>query len=155
MAVADWAVGGDQSVLFTIGLGSCVAIALYDAATRIGGLAHVLLPSESMSRDRRNAGKFPSRAVPLLVEEMWAVGACKAQITAKIVGGARMFAPTLTSAGVPIGERNVLATRAVLDAAGIPVLAQDVGGSHGRSVFLHVTDGRVLVRSLVAGETVL
>ena len=49
--VADYAVGRDEQTLITIGLGSCVAIALYDPRTRIGGLAHTLLPSESMARE--------------------------------------------------------------------------------------------------------
>ena len=47
--VADYAVAAD-GVIATIGLGSCVAIALYDPTARVGGLAHILLPDESMSR---------------------------------------------------------------------------------------------------------
>ena len=51
VSVADYAVAA-RGTITTIGLGSCVAIVLYDAAARVGGLAHVLLPSGSMSRDR-------------------------------------------------------------------------------------------------------
>ena len=60
--VADCAVGRDDQTLITIGLGSCVAIVLYDAAARIGGLAHTLLPDESMARDRSNPAKFAASA---------------------------------------------------------------------------------------------
>ena len=57
--VADYAVARGDAVIATLGLGSCVAIAVHDATAGVGGLAHVLLPSETMSRDRSNRAKFP------------------------------------------------------------------------------------------------
>lgn len=152
--VADYAVARGDTVIATLGLGSCVAIAVHDAATGVGGLAHVLLPSESMSRDRTNRAKFPSTAVPLLIAEMRKLGAA-GPFTAKLVGGASMFGALLPDGGVNMGERNVESARRALVVAGIPIIAQDTGGGHGRSVFLHVRDGRVVVRSLSAGEHVL
>ena len=153
--VADFAVGRNgDTVIATVGLGSCVAIALYDSATRVGGLAHVLLPSESMSRDRSNRAKFPSGAVPLLLAEMRGLGS-QGSVAARLVGGASMFASLLPTGGVNIGERNVAASRAALAAAGVPLLGEDVGGDYGRSVYFHLTDGRVEVHSLKAGRRVL
>ena len=52
MSVADWAVDRGDAVLVTLGLGSCVALAVHDAGSGIGGLAHLLLPSASLSADR-------------------------------------------------------------------------------------------------------
>jgi chemotaxis protein CheD len=153
--VADYAVArGADEVIVTIGLGSCVAIALYDAAARVGGLAHVLLPSEGLSRDRTNRAKFPTTAVPLVAAEMRRLGAT-GPLTAKIVGGASMFSALLTSNAINIGERNVLATRHALESAGIALRGEDVGGDYGRSVFFHLADGRVDVRSLKHGERTL
>jgi chemotaxis protein CheD len=65
--VAECAVGRDEQTLITIGLGSCVAILLYDQRVRVGGMAHTLLPDESMARDRSNPAKFPASAVALLL----------------------------------------------------------------------------------------
>jgi chemotaxis protein CheD len=153
--VADFAVGRDgDTVIATVGLGSCVAIALYDPATRVGGLAHVLLPSESMARDRTNRAKFPSAAVPMLLAEMKGLG-CNGGVGARLVGGASMFASLLPTGGVNIGERNVAASRAALAAAGLPLLAEDVGGDYGRSVYFHLADGRIEVHSLKAGRRVI
>ena len=149
--VADYAVRNGDSVLSTIGLGSCVAIALYDPTTRIGGLAHVLLPNEGMSRDTSNRAKFSTTAVPLLIEEMRRIGA-RGNLLAKIAGGASMFAALLPGSGVNMGERNVAATRDALRAHGIPIVAEDTGGDHGRSVYFHLRDGVVLIRSLKAGD---
>lgn len=152
--VADYAVA-TSGTLSTIGLGSCVAIVLYDARTTIGGLAHVLLPSEAMSRDRSNPAKFPSTVVPLLLDEMRRLGAELRRIRAKIAGGASMFGNLVGPAGINIGERNVIAVRAALDRAGIPVVGHDTGSDYGRSVFFHLDDGRVEIRSLRRGSRVL
>lgn len=153
--VADYAVAGGSTLLITVGLGSCVAIALYDPQAHVGGLAHVLLPSTGMSQDRANRAKFPSTAVPMLCDRMQALGARTGRIRAKIVGGASMFTSLLSASGLQIGERNVVATRAALEHAGIPIIAQEVGGDYGRSVYFHVDDGRLVVKSLKAGHVVL
>jgi len=152
--VADYAVSSVGTIT-TIGLGSCVAIVLYDAVVRVGGLAHVLLPSEAMSRDRSNPAKFPGTAVPLLVSEMCRRGAQPGRVRAKIVGGASMFGNLIPSGGINIGERNVVASREVLEAARIPIVAEDTGSDYGRSVYFHLDDGRVEVRSLRRGSRVL
>jgi chemotaxis protein CheD len=153
--VADFAVGKNgDTVIATVGLGSCVAIALYDVTTRVGALAHVLLPSESMARDKSNHAKFPGAAVPLLLAQMKGLGSTSG-IKARLVGGASMFATLLTNGGVNIGERNVAASRAALAAAGVPLLAEDVGGDYGRSVYFHLVDGRIEVHSLKAGRRVI
>ena len=82
--VAECAVGREEQTLITIGLGSCVAIALYDSVARVGGLAHTLLPDESMARDRTNPAKFPSSAVTLLLAEMTRLGADPTRVRAKL-----------------------------------------------------------------------
>jgi chemotaxis protein CheD len=152
--VADYAVASGDAVIATLGLGSCVAIAVYDAQARVGGLAHVLLPNESMSRDRSNRAKFPATAVPLLLDEMRKLGAC-GPFTAKLAGGASMFGALLPIGGVNMGQRNIEAARRALIDAGISIIGQDTGGGYGRSVFMHVSDGRVIIKSLAQGDRVL
>ncbi len=148
-------IAANDGTLVTIGLGSCVAVVLYDRQARVGGLAHVLLPSESMSRDRSNPAKFPKTAIPLLITEMHKLGARLDRIRATIVGGASMFGNLLPAGGVNIGERNVAAVRATLQVVNVPIVAEDIGSDYGRSVYLFVDDGRVEVRSLRKGSRVL
>ena len=152
--VADWAVAQGKQTIATIGLGSCVAIVLHDAATSVGCLAHILLPDATLSRDQDNLAKFPDTAVPLLVAEMRRLGA-RGPFKAKLVGGASMFGQLLPAGGINMGERNVVSTRRALEVAGIPVVADDTGGDYGRSVYLDVATGRVLVRSLRRGDKIL
>jgi chemotaxis protein CheD len=149
--VADYAVAQGEVVISSVGLGSCVAIALYDARSGVGGLAHILVPSPSLARDTSNPAKFPSTAVPLLVEEMRRRGASQ-EIVAKIAGGASMFASLIPAGGINMGERNAVATRQALIDAGVPIVGEDIGGEHGRSVYFHLRDGRLEVRSLKVGD---
>jgi chemotaxis protein CheD len=150
--VADWAADRAETVLVTLGLGSCVAIALYDPAARLGGLAHVLLPTPALARDRSNPAKFPETVVPLLVDRLVALGAARERLRARLVGGSSMFAPGVQVAGAPhMGERNVLAARDALKAARIPIVAEDTGGNHGRSVYFSLDDGRIEIRSVAHG----
>ena len=153
--VADWAAAAERgTVLATVGLGSCVAIILHDAGAGVGAMAHVLLPSRTLTRRDDNPAKSPETAVPLLLDEMRRLGA-RGPVAARLVGGASMFAGLLPSGGLNVGERNIEASRAALRLAGIPVVGEDVGGDYGRSVYFHLVDGRVEVRSLRVGSRVL
>ena len=97
MKVADWAADRADAVIVTLGLGSCVAIMLYDPEAQVGGMAHVLLPSKSLARDADNPAKFPETAVPLLTTRLGALGGDRRRFIAKLAGGASMFASLMWS----------------------------------------------------------
>jgi chemotaxis protein CheD len=153
--VADLQIGSGEDVLITIGLGSCVAILLHDPAARIGGLAHVLLPSPALSRKDSNPAKFPQTAVPRLLELMAQRGASPRRITGRLAGGASMFASLAPPGTIQMGERNLVASRQVLNHHGIPLIAEAVGGDFGRTVRLRVADGRVEVSTVARGVQTL
>jgi chemotaxis protein CheD len=149
--VADMAVASGEDVLVTVGLGSCVAIMLYDSDSRIGGLAHILLPSKALARQADNPAKFPQSAVPALLERMVASGANARRITARLAGGASMFSQLAPPGTIQMGERNLVATRQALNAQNIPLTGESVGGDFGRTVRLHCRDGRIEVSSVAHG----
>ena len=134
----------------TVGLGSCVAIALHDAVARVGGLAHVLLPQVLGGQGEPNRAKFASTAVPLLIEDMRALGA-SGPFVAKLAGGASLFGPLLALGGT-VGARNIEAARAALKDARVPLIGEDVGGVAGRTVMLDVATGTFLVKTVRGGE---
>lgn len=150
--VAQAEIATGEEVLVTLGLGSCVAVLLHDPDARVAGLAHVLLPDVPAVRDASNPAKFATTAVPHLLERMEAVGAERRRVTARLVGGASMFGALLAVGSLHTGVRNVEACRAALRASGVPILAEDVGEEHGRSVSLRARDGRVRVRTAQHGE---
>jgi chemotaxis protein CheD len=153
VGVAQWAVDRGDAVLVSLALGSCVGVVLYDPGSKVGALLHLLLPSQQMARDRSNPGRFPETAIPLVLAELEAAGAQRDRLTARLVGGASMFGPGAAPMGM--GERNVAAARRALAEAHIPVVAEDVLERHGRSVYVHLDDGRVEVRTVAHGNRAL
>jgi len=153
--VADWAAERGDGVLVTLGLGSCVAIMLHDPQTNAGAMAHALLPSTSLARDITNRAKFPETAVPLLIEQLKALGADPRRLVAKLAGGASMFSQLVTPGTIQMGERNVLAARSALRTAAIPIIRESVGGERGRSVRFHLNDGHVEIRSVGADADII
>ncbi|HWH02753.1 MAG TPA: chemotaxis protein CheD [Gemmatimonadales bacterium] len=153
--MADWAADQGTSDLLTLGLGSCVAIMLYDKETKVGAMAHVLLPSRSLARDATNPAKFPETAVPLLIQRMTQLGADPRRMVAKLAGGASMFAALMTPGTIQMGERNVVASRNALREAAIPIVGEAVGGGQGRSVRFHLADGSIEIRTVGADVTTL
>jgi len=149
--VADWAAERGEGVLVTLGLGSCVAIMLYDPQANAAAMAHVLLPSTSLARDTTNHAKFPETAVPLLVDRLKRLGADPRRIVAKLAGGASMFSQLVTPGTIQMGERNVVASRQALYQHSIALAAEATGGDYGRTVKLWVSDGRLEVSSVAHG----
>lgn len=151
--VAEYRAGGAGEILLTIGLGSCVAVALHDERAKVGGLAHILLPSPALSRRDPAPGKFPQTAIPLLLQEMVALGARPERVTARLAGGAAMFTNLQPTGTVQMGERNLVAVRAALGHHNIPLVGTAVGGDFGRTVRLFVEDGRIEVSTVRRGVT--
>ena len=153
--VADLQVGTAGDVLLTVGLGSCVAIVLYDPVARVGGMAHILLPSPALARSDGNPAKFPQTAVPRLIELMGKCGGVPRRLTARLVGGASMFSSLSAPGTIQMGDRNVVASRQALNQQGIPLTGEAVGGDYGRTVRLTVADGRLEVSSVAHGSHTL
>jgi chemotaxis protein CheD len=149
--LATSAVAGD--VLVSLGLGSCIGLAVMDRRVGVAGLAHVVLP-ESNGADGL---KFADRAVPELVQRVVAKGGRRGMLEAALVGGASMFA--VSTPTLEVGQRNEAAVREQLEALRVPVIAAETGGKRGRTIRVHVDTTRVTVREaggkesdLVAGK---
>lgn len=151
VGIADLKVSTAPNKIVTNALGSCVAIVLYDVVHRIGGLAHILLPNTAFSKIRSNPAKFADTAVPELLSMMKQLGATKPTVSAKIIGGAQMFANVLVEPLGNIGQRNVQAVKEALAKENINILAEDTGGDCGKSVEFDLANGDVIVRSIKYG----
>ncbi|MBU0684318.1 MAG: chemotaxis protein CheD [Candidatus Thermoplasmatota archaeon] len=127
-----------------LGLGSCVAIILYDPVARIGGVAHVLLPKSPIKCD--NEEKYADTGTRKLVKEMLNHGAKKERLVAKLVGGAQMF-PNLNLAIANIGRENSMTVRNILREFKIRIVAEDLEGNRGRSTYFDTSDGHVTVKT--------
>ena len=150
VGIADCKIGSSPQQIITIGLGSCVGIAIFDYQKKIGGLAHIMLPDSTQFSNISNKYKFANLAIPQLVEGLVALGANKKRLQAKIAGGASMFNFSDKSMVMDIGKRNIEAVKDALGKECIPVIAQNVGGNKGRSIRFDTETGFISVK--IIGE---
>jgi chemotaxis protein CheD len=148
VGIAEFKLAEPPRKLVTYGLGSCVAIVLHSLQDGVGSMAHVMLPYAYSEKESAAPGKFADSAVGAMVRQMEDRGVGTGHIVAKIAGGADMFAGQFKGAGSRIGARNIIAVHKALDAHSIPLLAEDVGGSMGRTVEFTVETGQFVVRTL-------
>jgi len=144
VGIGQMAVCHAPEQIVCLGLGSCVAIVLYDPAARIGGVAHVLLPKSPIKCD--NEGKYADTGTRKLVKEMLNHGAKKERLVAKLVGGAQMF-PNLNLSIANIGRENSMIIRNILRELMIRIVAEDLGGNRGRSAYFDTSDGHITVKA--------
>ncbi|NLK50928.1 MAG: chemotaxis protein CheD [Syntrophomonadaceae bacterium] len=155
VGMADYKTAINPGILMTAGLGSCVGVCLWDPVTKIGGLAHVMLPSSEQARKTDNKAKFADTAILALLKEMSGMGANLSRVVAKIAGGAQMFSFPGSSDIMRIGERNAKAVQEVLRQEKIKLIYTDVGGSYGRTIHFWTETGKLSIRTIEHGERIV
>ena len=141
--------------LVAYGLGSCVAICLFDAASQVIGMAHVVLPGADPN-GAPNA-KYAATALPALISRMQLQGAGDPRrYVARLAGGAQILMLGGSGKLPRIGDLNALAVQEALKSSGIPLKAADLGGSKGRSVWFTPSEGgQIRVRTIGSTERVM
>ncbi len=150
IGMGELAVSKDPSSnLACIGLGSCIALCIWDPFVRLGGIAHMLLPTSCRSVEMTGSpAKYINSGVPNLINRMIKNGASRYNFIIKIAGGARMLSIPGENNVLDIGQRNITEIRAILKRENLRIVSEDVGGISGRSLHLSVDTGRIVVRSL-------
>ncbi len=164
VGVADLKVSDNSDTLVSYGLGSCVAVAIFDPVKKVGGLAHVMLPESRGKETAAAPGKFADTAVPHLVQELVRLGARPKGLKCKLVGGAQMFeipgsrnkqAGLACGPSANIGARNVEAVKQALEELKVPIVGEETGGNHGRTVRFDTSSGVIDITSIYFGQSAL
>jgi chemotaxis protein CheD len=150
VGIAEGAVAHAPTRLRTTGLGSCVGVVLFDAFAGVSGLVHVMLPSV-VTPVNLTPAKYAESGVPWLMEKLSELGATPTRVKAKLAGGAQMFAFAGKSDIMRVGPRNVEAVKEALLQMGVPIVAEDVGGSVGRTIEFDVTTQELWIRTAMRG----
>lgn len=153
VGIAQMRVVKSPGKIATYALGSCVGVCLYDPLRQIAGMVHILLPRSSDAIERTNPDKFADTGCVHLMQRMLAMGASRGIITAKIVGGATMFAVKGPMEG--IGDRNVQAVKEALAAMRVRIVAEDTGADYGRSVVMDAETGKLTIHTVGHGTVIL
>jgi len=142
--------GGDDSDMTTYALGSCIAVAIFDPASHVGGMLHYMLPEASLNPEKARTSPymFADTGIPLLFRAAYKEGAVRGRLVIKLAGGANVMDQ---SNHFNIGKRNYLAARKLLYKNNLLITSELVGGVSGKTMRLHLSDGRVDVK-LPGGE---
>lgn len=147
VGISDYKVSQSPNRLITLGLGSCVGVAIYDKVTKKGGLSHIMLPDSTFFTREMKAEKFADLALPKMVEEI-SRSKSNRNLVAKIAGGASMFNFSDDGPNMAIGQKNILAVEKKLKEMGIPILASDTGGNSGRTMIVDLETFVVSIRTV-------
>jgi chemotaxis protein CheD len=126
----------EPNVVLSTVLGSCVAACLRDPGAGVGGMNHFLLPGGDTSRNQESE-RYGAYLMELLINGLLKRGARRDRIEAKLFGGARMLQGLSD-----IGAQNAAFARQFLANEGIRILAENLGGTHGRRLEFFPVSGR-------------
>lgn len=135
----EWAVSGKPDAVISTTLGSCVSACLWDPDFGVGGLNHIVLPSNPVI-DRSSAA-LSVNAMEVLINDLLKLGAAKHNLRAKVFGGAQML-----HMASRIGERNAEFVRGFLKTENIPIEGGDTGGDKARELRFIPSTGQVKQR---------
>lgn len=154
VGISDMKITRAPQELISYALGSCVGICIIDKVKRIAGMIHIMLPSSSIG-DNVNAFKYADTGIPEMVKQMEKLGCLRAHMTAKIAGGAKMFEIKSTSTIGNIGERNIIASKEILNKLNIKLISQDVGANYGRTIIFNSESGELKIKSFAKNIVVI
>ncbi|WP_059104591.1 chemotaxis protein CheD [Shouchella shacheensis] len=156
ISIADWGLARGSETVRTCGLGSCVGVVLYDEERKLAAMGHIMLPDSTSSRNRHpDPWKYADTAIPALMEKAVSAGAISNRLKAKLAGGAQMFPFTAKLELMRIGQRNVEAVKAALQALAIEITGSETGGENGRTIEFYPATSCLHVRTVHVGETIL
>ena len=153
VGMADMKVLKGTGTFTCIGLGSCIGVAALDPVAKVGGMLHVMLPEAFEGRTGEKPGKFADTGIPAFVDQLEGMGAHRTRLRIALAGGAQVFRFGEASGGrLEIGARNAMAVTTMLKKLGLRAIAQDVGGTKGRTMTLDMETGDVRLRALKEEE---
>jgi chemotaxis protein CheD len=144
--VGDMKVGKEGDMIVTHALGSCLGLMVYDSEARVGGLLHAMLPLSKINPEKAKANPFMfvDTGVPFLFKALYKMGGEKKRMTVKAAG---CGSPMGDSEIFKIGQRNYTVLKKILWKNKVLLSADDVGGTHSRTVHLDVRTGQTVIKN--------
>ena len=141
--------------LITRGLGSCLGITIFDPIKNIGAMVHPMLPDIEKSKIKSNPSRFVNSGIRLALEELEKRGCFRSRLEVKMFGGAHMFSFINADSALNVGQKNIEMAHAIFKELNLKILAEEVGGTFGRTIELDTESGKVLVKTVSWGEKVV
>ncbi|MCB0825331.1 MAG: chemotaxis protein CheD [Armatimonadetes bacterium] len=157
VGMADIQILSGEGSLVCLGLGSCIGLLAYDSSAGVAGMAHIMLPESFKDKPIEKLGKFANTGVPELIKQLESAGARTRGLVWAYAGGAQVFkyGAGASSDALDVGRRNAAAVEAELKKLGARVIANDTGGTSGRTLSFFTESSEVKIRTVQNGERVL
>lgn len=146
VGIGDMKLTRGEGSIITYALGSCIGIAFYDPAIRLGALLHIMLPAQYGASDP-NIYKYADSGIRETIRKLMAFGMVKSRTVVKIAGGAKMFEISGNADFGNIGQRNAVMVKKILSEENMRIAAEDVGGTYARTMLLKLDNGDVAIRT--------
>lgn len=149
VGMADYKICHAPQKIYTLGLGSCLGVVLYDTSTKTCGLAHVMLPDSKSISNNANRMKFVDTCLSDMYDELINSKSIDPKnLVSKVAGGAKMFSKDSTNEFLNIGAQNYVAAVKQLAKLRIPIIAEDVGKAFSRTIKFDPETGMLLVKAV-------
>ncbi|MBF0233283.1 MAG: HDOD domain-containing protein [Desulfamplus sp.] len=135
-----------SNIMFQAYLGTCVGIALFDHNAHVGGMIHILLPEPVGTSVPENPEKYASTGLPLLLEELYSMGANPATMVATVAGGALVGPVSHQDVNLDIGGRSTEIAIDILCKEGISIKKSETGGFFGCTLVLDLDSGQSIIK---------
>lgn len=133
--------GRGNVILRSLAIGSCIAVAAYDSKTRIGAMAHVMLPG-SAPEDSPQKTRYAEDAIEEMIGLMAFGRSQKSNIEVCLVGAGNV----LQKDDDTVCMANIRSTIRILEQSNVPIKATALGGVERKSIFLDVATGKITYR---------
>ena len=147
VGVSDLAITDDTSAaIITYGLGSCIAVTIWDPVSKLGGMLHFMPPTARCNpkRAEERPAMFGDMGIPLLFKACYELGARKDRMIVCAAGGAEILDD---DGQFKIGTRNRTILRKLFWKNSVLLAAEDTGGNSSRTLTLNIDGGNVEIRS--------
>jgi putative nucleotidyltransferase with HDIG domain len=136
VSAGNFYVGPEQPLILEAYLGTCVAVALVDPGSGVGGLGHFLLPEPVSLESAFQKEKYASSGMPLFLKALYDAGAHREGLKATLAGGALVGPVDDLDLNLNIGGRTAEIAEGILRLEGIPIEKAETGGFFSCSVSL-------------------
>jgi len=133
------ATGSGTGVIRSTPLGSCVAVIAYDKTSKTSGIAHIMLPGKSPTKDKAEENKYVENAIENLLDELKSLGSKKANIEICLVGGANV----LRKENDTTADNLIFSIFEMMEQKKLSIKRTSLGGYERRAATLNLSSGVV------------
>jgi chemotaxis protein CheD len=147
----EFYVTGEQIALTTT-LGSCVAACIHDPVAGVGGMNHFMLPDSAGERNAAmvsSSARYGAFAMELLLNQLYAAGASRRRLQARVFGGAHVLPGVSVS---HVGKRNAEFVRDFLRREAIELVGHKLAGRDALKVCFFPATGKTWVKPLPVSD---